>query len=205
MRNIFRGLVAIAAITAISSQQSANAGFVGMPRLIGRVIERISFAKPTLAPMAFTVFCMHYSNQCKPKQTVFRGGPVRLNAERWADLTTVNRSVNAAIIPERNTEGLAGEKWLISPSSGDCNDYAVTKRSDLMQRGWPARSLLLSEVVTSWGEHHLILVVRTSIGDLVLDNMSAQIRPWSQVSYQWVRIQTPKNPNFWASLSSRNA
>jgi predicted transglutaminase-like cysteine proteinase len=45
------------------------------------------------------------------------------------------------------------------PSSGDCNDYAVTRRHDLIARGWPARSLLLAEVITSWGEHHLVVVV----------------------------------------------
>jgi predicted transglutaminase-like cysteine proteinase len=135
---------------------------------------------------------------------VFRGGPVRLTAERWDDLRTVNKKVNAAIMPERNSEGLAGEKWLIGPSSGDCNDYAVTKRSELLDRGWPTRALLLSEVVTSWGEHHLVLVVRTSAGDLVLDNMASEIRPWTRAPYQWVRIQTPKNPNYWASLGARN-
>jgi predicted transglutaminase-like cysteine proteinase len=134
----------------------------------------------------------------------FRGGPVRLTAERWDDLKAVNSTVNATIVPERNTEGLAGEKWLINPASGDCNDYAVTKRSALLARGWPTRALLLSEVVTSWGEHHLVLVVRTSMGDLVLDNMTSQIRPWERAPYQWVRIQTPINPNYWASLSGRN-
>jgi predicted transglutaminase-like cysteine proteinase len=98
-------------------------------------------------------------------------------------------------MPERNSEGLAGEKWLIGPSSGDCNDYAVTKRSELLDRGWPTRALLLSEVVTSWGEHHLVLVVRTSAGDLVLGNMASEIRLWTRAPYQRVRIQTPKNPN----------
>ena len=43
-----------------------------------------------------------------------------------------------------------------------------------------SRALLLSEVATSWGEHHLILVVRTSAGDLVLDNLTSQIRPWTR-------------------------
>jgi predicted transglutaminase-like cysteine proteinase len=125
--------------------------------------------------------------------------------ERWDDLTEVNKSVNGSITPEPNTEGLAAEKWLINPMSGDCNDYAVTKRAELLARGWPTRALLLSEVVTSWGEHHLILVVRTSAGDLLLDNLTPQIRPWSRASYRWVRMQTPKNPNFWATLDQRNA
>jgi predicted transglutaminase-like cysteine proteinase len=204
MRTISKWLVAIAAILALGGHQSADAGFVGMPSSLGVMMKRISFSNYTLPPMAFTQFCLHYADQCKPQRTTFRGGPARLTAERWDDLKVVNRNVNAAIIPERNTEGLAGEKWLISPTSGDCNDYAVTKRSELLARGWPARTLLLSEVVTSWGEHHLILVVRTSAGDLVLDNMTPQIRPWARAPYQWVRIQTPKNPNYWASIGGRN-
>ena len=112
--------------------------------------------------------------------------------------------VNRSIRPERNLLGVAGEEWLIAPKAGDCNDYAVTKRSELLARGWPTRALLLSEVVTSWGEHHLVLVVRTSAGDLVLDNMTPQIRPWARAPYRWVRIQTPKNTNYWASLGGRN-
>jgi predicted transglutaminase-like cysteine proteinase len=46
-------------------------------------------------------------------------------------------------------------------------------------------------VFRGWGEHHLVLVVQTSAGDLVLDNMTTEIRPWARAPYQWVRIQTP--------------
>jgi predicted transglutaminase-like cysteine proteinase len=58
----------------------------------------------TLAPMAFTQFCLRYADQCKPPQIVFRGGPVRLTEERWVDLKEVNQAVNAGIVPEPNTE-----------------------------------------------------------------------------------------------------
>jgi predicted transglutaminase-like cysteine proteinase len=61
----------------------------------------------------------------------------------------------------------------------------------LMTRGWPARALLLSEVVTGGGEHHLVLVVRTRDADLVLDNMTGKIVPWFETPYRWVRIQMP--------------
>jgi predicted transglutaminase-like cysteine proteinase len=204
MRTISKWLVAIIATVVVVGGQSASAGFVGGPRALGLVAKRIAFSNFTLPPMAFTQFCLRYADQCKSQRMVFRGGPVRLTAQRWDDLRAVNKDVNASIVPEHNSEGLAGEKWLIAPSSGDCNDYAVTKRSELLDRGWPTRALLLSEVVTSWGEHHLVLVVRTSSGDLVLDNMASEIRPWTRAPYQWVRIQTPKNPNYWASLGARN-
>ncbi len=204
MRSISKWLVAITATLVVGGYQSASAGFVGIS-VLGSMVKRISFSSFTLPPMAYTQFCLRYADQCKAHQVVFRGGPVRLTAERWEDLKDVNKSVNAAIIPEPNTKGLVGEKWLISPSRGDCNDYAVTKRSELLERGWPARALLLSEVITTSGEHHLVLLVRTSMGDLVLDNMSPQIKPWSRTPYRWVRMQTPKNPNYWASRGGRNA
>ena len=203
MRIVAKCLVALAAVVTAGVQDGAKAGFIGAPLALRGVIEHIKFDSPTLPPMAFTQFCLRYVDECKPHRMVFRGGRLKLTAERWAELREVNRDVNTGIRPEPNTEGLAGEKWLLHPASGDCNDYAVTKRHDLLAKGWPARAVLLSEVVTSWGEHHLVVVVRTFSGDLVLDNLTASILPWSRKPYQWVRIQMPKNPNYWA-LSARN-
>ena len=165
-------------------------------------IVRIQFNAPTLAPMAHTFFCLKYPDDCKIHKIVFRRGAVRLTAKRWAELVRVNAAVNRAITPQPNTEGLAGEKWLISPKSGECHDYAVTKRHELLALGWPERDLLLSEVVTSWGEHHLVLVIRTSDGDFVADNLNPNIRSWSKAPYQWVRIQSPDNPTFWSTVAS---
>lgn len=202
MRPTFKWYVALAtAILVAGSYQSADAGLIGAPRMLGSLVKQISFGNFTLPPMAFTAFCLRYADQCKQQPVSFREGPVPLTIERWDDLTEVNKAVNTGIVPHANTEGLAGEKWLIHPARGDCNDYAVTKRADLLKRGWPARALLLSEVVTPWGEHHLILVVRTSAGDLVLDNLSQHIRPWTWTPYQWVRMQSPANPNYWVSLA----
>jgi len=203
MRRIAKIAAAAAAVLTIGAQ-GAQAGLVGSPLALRGVIHQIKFDTPTLPPMAFTQFCLKYADECKPHRTVFRGGRSKLTAERWAELKRVNHQVNREIRPERNTEGLAGEKWLINPASGDCNDYAVSKRHELIAMGWPARNVLLSEVVTTWGEHHLVVVVRTNTGDLVLDSLSAAIKPWSRTPYQWVRIQMPKNPNYWASLAQRN-
>jgi predicted transglutaminase-like cysteine proteinase len=202
MPTFSKWIFAIAAL--LTGLQSASAGFVGLPRSIG-TLQRISFNAPSLPPMAFTQFCMRYADQCRPNRMRFRGGPIRMTKDRWEALKEVNRYVNDSIAPEINYEGLAGEKWLIGPSSGDCNDYAVTKRAELIERGWPSRTLLLSEVVTAWGEHHLVVVVRTSTGDFVLDNMTRSIRSWSQTPYQWLRMQTPGNPNYWASIATRRA
>ncbi|MBR0797176.1 transglutaminase-like cysteine peptidase [Bradyrhizobium jicamae] len=194
-------VAAIAIVAGFSVLQSASAGLVGMPISL-RSALRIKFETPTLPPMAYTMFCLHYSSECR-QAPIFRGGPVSLTEARWADLTEVNQAVNRSIAPERNELGLVGESWVINPDRGDCNDYAVSKRHELLKRGWPARVLLLSEVVVNSGEHHLILVVRTKSGDLVLDNMTPQIKPWSRVPYRWVRIQMPNKPKYWSTVASR--
>jgi len=187
MRNVSNWAAAIIAPLMANAPQIAVAEMPDVPRA-PRMLQHISFQSPMLAPMAFHIFCLRYADQCKLQRKIFRGGPVRSTAARWEELKEVNDLVNAAIAPERNDEGLAGEKWLIAPESGDCNDYAVTKRSELLDRGWPARVLLLGEVVTGSDEHHLVLVVRTHSGDLVLDNLSSSVRAWSRVPYRWVRI-----------------
>ena len=93
------------------------------------------------------------------------------------------------------------DPWLINPTRGNCSDYAVSKRHELIKRGLPARTLLLSEVETSSDEHHLVLVVRTKLGDLVMDNLTPQIIPWSRAPYLWIRIQLP-NTQYWDIVAS---
>jgi predicted transglutaminase-like cysteine proteinase len=182
-----------------------TAGLASVPDVPQQGIQFIRFDVPALAPMAFAQFCLKYASDCKPQQLSFGDDRLELNKMRWLELEIINRAVNSSIRPLRNEEGLAGEKWLLGPVRGDCHDYAVTKRHQLITRGWPARTVLLSEVVTASGEHHLVTIVRTDGGDLVLDNLTDRIMPWSSTPYRWVRIQTPKNPNYWASISERNA
>jgi len=182
-----------------------TAGHPGAANLFQRGVQLIRFDQPTLPPMAFTQFCLRYARECKPQRMLFRGGRLKATGQRLAELDRINRTVNSSILPERNDKGLAGEKWLLSPALGDCNDYAVTKRHQLTADGWPARAVLLSEVETASGEHHLVVVVRTRDGDLVLDNLTDRIMPWFHKPYRWLRIQTPENPNYWASISNQDA
>jgi predicted transglutaminase-like cysteine proteinase len=201
MRQLVQRIIAGSVLTVLFGISQAGAGFVGLPRMLGPQVQKIAFAAPTLAPLAHTRFCMQYPAECVSHRTLFRGGPIALTAERAEELIEINARVNRSIRPEHNTEGLAGEQWLLSPESGDCNDYAVTKRHELMARGWPSRVLLLAEVVTAWGEHHLVLVVRTRDGDLVADSLSPELKPWTRAPYQWVRIQSPSVPAFWSTVA----
>ncbi|TFV42414.1 hypothetical protein E4K65_34680 [Bradyrhizobium niftali] len=164
--------------------------------------RHVRFETPTLPPMGYTMFCLRYADECRARP-VFRGGLVRLTGERWAILKQINQTVNRSIIPDEAELSLGVEAWLINPDRGDCNDYAVTKRHELLDRGWPSAALLLSEVVTGWGKHHLILVVRTRTVDLVLDNLTPVIKPWANVPYRWVRIQMPNQLRLWTTIADR--
>ncbi len=166
------------------------------------VVMAIKFEKFTSAPFAHTLFCIKYPAECRPRKLMFRGGPIKLTAARRQELVRVNAEVNRSIVATRVNEPVAQEKWLIAPKTGDCNDYAVTKRHELLARGWPARALLLAEVVTTWGEHHLVLVVRTKQGDLVADSLAKTIRNWTETPYEWVRVESPVNPLYWAKIKA---
>lgn len=167
-----------------------------------RVIE-LEFDRPALAPLAHSVFCVKYPADCAASQSSGGGRPIKLTEQRWSELERVNAEVNRAIIPQPNTRGLAAEKWLIAPKSGECHDYAVTKRHELMAMGWSAANLLLAEVVVPSGEHHLVLLVRTSEGDFVADNLTHEIRSWYKTPYQWLRVQSSSNPMIWSTVSGR--
>lgn len=166
--------------------------------------DLIAFDGPAGAPFAHTRFCLKYPAECRvSKQKLkFRGGPIELTAERHQALKRINAEVNRSIVGTPMNEPVAQEMWVISPTVGDCNDYAVTKRHKLLAAGFPARALLLAEVVTTWGEHHLVLVVRTRQGDLVADNLNANLHNWTKTPYRWVRIESPVNPLYWAKLKT---
>lgn len=202
MYRTYGPVVAAALAIMIGGIQWAGAGRIALPVTIRAVNQHIELESPTLPPFAYTAFCLRYQTECLQRRS-FRGGPIRLTEVRWAALQEVNREVNLAIVPARNELGLAGEEWVINPTQGDCNDYAVSKRHELLRRGWPARVLLLSEVVLGSGEHHLVLLVRTRSGDVVLDNLAPQIKPWSQMPYRWVRVQNPDNHRLWAAIGRR--
>jgi predicted transglutaminase-like cysteine proteinase len=83
---------------------------------------------------------------------------------------------------------------------GDCNDYAVTKRHALIESGLPSKALRLSVVKTASGVGHLVLVVVTTKGDVVLDNLTEVIRVWQSTDYQWIKIQSASDPRFWNEI-----
>jgi predicted transglutaminase-like cysteine proteinase len=153
-----------------------------------------------LAPFSFVKFCLDYPGDC-PKSA--GPGRIRLTSDRMAELASVNREVNNAIRPTRDTSAL--RYWKLNVSAGDCNSFAVEKRHELIGRGWPAAALALTVAKTSWGEGHLVVTVRTDQGDLVLDNLRSTIVPWQKTGYDWIMRQSERNPQYWVDLAGGQA
>jgi predicted transglutaminase-like cysteine proteinase len=191
------------ALFAIGAGSAAQATWFGLPRMLKSQFDHVVFKAAVLGPFAYTHFCQRYADDCREHGHVFRRPhPVVLTAARWKDLVEINQQVNRSITPRRYIHDTTYDTWRIAPTQGDCNDYAVTKRHELLARGWPSRSVLLAEVVTTWGEHHLVLVVRTDAQDFVLDNLNANIKTWSKTPYQWVRVESPIYRGIWSTIKA---
>ncbi len=149
----------------------------------------------TLAPFSFVKFCLDYPSDC-PKSA----GPsrIRLTSGRMVELAGVNRAVNHSIRPQADTSAL--RYWKLNVDAGDCNTYAVQKRHELIQRGWPSAALALTVVKTPWGEGHMVVTVRTDQGDLVLDNLRSNIVSWQRTGYEWIMRQSERDPQYWVEL-----
>ncbi len=165
------------------------------------VVMPIAEASPTLSPFQHVRFCLRYPTDCKsdPVGTT----TIELTAETLETMQRVNRDVNASIMPMAKSDAIADGGWTISPASGDCNDYAVTKRHELVQKGLPAKAVRLAVVKTQSGIGHLVLVISTNKGDLVLDNLSETIVPWQLTKYHWVKIQSSNDVRYWSEVKPR--
>jgi predicted transglutaminase-like cysteine proteinase len=158
-------------------------------------------ASPTLAPFQHVRFCLRYPSDCKSNPT--ENERIDLDAQTTELLKRVNQSVNMSIVPTPKSYGPnLGDGWTIAPDMGDCNDYAVTKRHELLENGLPSKALRLSVVKTASGIGHLVLVVVTTKGDIVMDNLTEVIRPWQSTDYHWLKIQSATDSKFWYEIKA---
>lgn len=152
------------------------------------------------APSGFISFCIRFSAQCMaaPGSSTM----VTLTEQNWKNLVRINRSVNDAIWPVEDEKHYGrAEYWTIPTDGyGDCDDYAVTKRKNLIDAGFPAPALRLAVVYSPQSGRHAVLTVKTDKGDLVLDNLRDDIVSWSASGFTWIERQAASNPMVWSSL-----
>lgn len=142
------------------------------------------------APLGYQVMCLKNPAECKG------GGKAQITVtnEVMATLKRVNSQVNRRIQP-RNDRG--ADVWSASATSGDCEDYVLAKRRALIKAGISPSSLRIAYVKTREGVGHAILVVKTNGKDLVLDNLTATVKPLSQTGYRIISM-SGANPRKWS-------
>jgi predicted transglutaminase-like cysteine proteinase len=181
---------------------SASA-MAGAPLPNAKAMPESQIAAP--APAGFVSFCTRFPDQCMASKDA--PSVVKLSSAQWLQLQEVNQAVNLAIKPmdDERHYGRA-EYWNIPTDGyGDCEDYALTKRRDLIAAGFPAQALRIAVVLTWRNESHAILTVVTDHGDYVLDNLTSSIQSWDDAGYQWIERQDPNKAWGWVSLDpSRN-
>ena len=119
----------------------------------------------------------------------------------WKTLTEVNLSVNERIVPMTDEE-LYGrdEVWTYPTDAGDCEDFVLEKRKELMAKGFPATDLLITVVRKPDGEGHAVLTVRTTQGDFVLDNLNNDVKLWTDTPYTYLKRQAAFDTGRWVSI-----
>lgn len=156
-------------------------------------------------PHGYVRFCVAHPAEC-----AVHGTPVEMRywatPERLSELDAVNRDVNHSIQPATDLE-LYGQQeyWTLPVDRGDCEDYVLLKRQKLIERGWPANSLLITVVLDEQRQGHAVLTARTQQGDLVLDNKTSEVLAWNRTPYEFVMRQSYANPRTWVYLDPREA
>lgn len=189
--------ICIAFSVAVSPSVAFAAGPGSAMRNLRTTIDRLNEGTFTLAPFAAVKFCLSNPEQCKDT-----GGSeiVELTDDRNQQLLAINAGINRAIKPMNDSSGT--DTWSTDVPSGDCEDYALTKRKHLLELGWPSRALRIAVAKTPSGEGHAVLVVKTSEGDLVLDNRTSSVREWKKTDLRWIAIQSSENPKLWVNVGS---
>src|SRR4051812_22653390 len=107
--------------------------------LLGAAIATPSLAG-ALPPLGYQLLCLKHPEKCQT------GRPAKLEATTavMATLRKVNLHVNSTIRPRAESGG--SDVWSENVSVGDCEDYALTKRSRLISLGLPPGALRMAYV-----------------------------------------------------------
>ena len=145
--------------------------------------------KGMLPPFSFTKFCVRKPERCTTSKNVRQ---IPFDADHRKQLEQVQHSVN------RSFSGL--ERWNDDATINDCTDFALTKRSRLLDLGFPSSAVLIAVAFVPDGEAHLLVVVVTDHGDFVLDNLRKEVTRWDRLPYRWVMRSSPQDPKEWQAI-----
>lgn len=163
----------------------------------GAASAQIPVRHVAMAPAGAGTLCSTYDWACA------RSGKAMLLGEGVMDtLRAVNSRANRIIRPISDMQQYRTPEYWALPTQrgGDCEDYALYKKRELIRLGIPPEQLLIAAVLDKQRRIHAVLVVRTGSQDLVLDNLTSRIVPWNKTGYTFLRLQDPDQPSRWVAV-----
>ena len=154
----------------------------------------------TTQPIGHYEFCQREPGECAQKTAAQM--PVELTRALWSEIVDVNNAVNVRVTPRTDMDMWGRQELWSYPIDGigDCEDYVLEKRRQLMQLGVPAGNLLVTVARQSNGEGHAVLVVKTSRGEFVLDNIEPRVLAWTDTEYTFLKRQSERNSGVWVQI-----
>lgn len=155
----------------------------------------------TSQPIGHYEFCKRLPDECNIRSRNVM--PEKMNHDFWQLIVNVNSDDNHKIKPLTDMEIYGVEEyWAYPDKVGDCEDYVLLKRRDLMQAGISPANLLITVVRKPDGEGHAVLTVRTDKGDFILDNLIDGVKNWSETEYTYLKRQATNNTGRWVSIEA---
>lgn len=153
----------------------------------------------TSIPVGHLEFCKSRPAECRAHDQVVPA--TVLTETNWQQLVSVNAYYNQNIVPVTDQQLYQVEEFWTYPNGyGDCEDFALIKRRDLIAAGWHPSTLMIAVVREANGNGHAVLLARTDRGDLVLDNQDGAIRLWSDTPYKFIKRQSQANAGQWVDM-----
>ncbi|MBA4777263.1 MULTISPECIES: transglutaminase-like cysteine peptidase [Agrobacterium] len=182
-------LFAVAA--GLMTAASATAETKGSPSMVTGGI--------TSQPIGHYEFCQKYADECNIRSKVTP--PPRVTEYGWGVIREINTSVNTTIVAMTDQEIYGkDEVWEYPTTAGDCEDFVLLKRKKLIERGFSVADLLITVVRKPDGEGHAVLTLRTTDGDYILDNLTDDVKLWTDTNYTYLKRQASFNTGRWVSI-----
>ena len=140
---------------------------------------------PIRGPAGWEAWCADHPLEC------WRGQPatITLDARTVALLDRVFYAVDSRITAEDEPPGEDIWRIVTGEGYGDCEDYALTWREELVRAGLPRGALDIAVAETEQGEIHAVLAIHTDRGTLVFDNRHKTPKPWASLPYAWLALE----------------
>jgi predicted transglutaminase-like cysteine proteinase len=162
-------------------------------------------AARTTQPVGHYELCQQSRQECR--QATPKQAPTELTRKLWATIVSINNTVNIKVTPRTDMEMWGKEEVWSYPDTGygDCEDYVLEKRRELMKAGMPAGDLLITVVRQPNGDGHAVLTVRTSLGEFILDNLEPKVLAWNATGYTYLKRQSQTNSGVWVTINDGRA